>query len=367
MAIQALTRMPSNLWSYISVRQTRKRREKPFKISTPTKPIAKQLCTPPSSVPPTKRFKLSPRKPKNEPVTPRRDFDISRRTSLMTPEETAKKVVHGRIKQEIIDLDEEALEQQKQAREMLADGWAQDTINVYQKLERRGYEPLLPKGWLLDFPLLPAFTFAEDDDAAFLKPIYGSHYRAINAVQNFIELGKRVRDLSSSPFSQRKQGLIIQQHIKAYLDWMYTDAQIKADVKAGRLLPMIALHIGQPNKPDLAEQRIHEKLRLLADQHDERLIPGAENSNVMVPPTLYGVVITGAVVGLVAYEPASVEDDIRTLAVFNYAKPLMDVWSSLAIAIIVVHCRGHMLRAKKILSQAEGWEQASSSSQSEDD
>lgn len=55
-------------------------------------------------------------------------------------------------------------------------GWSEDEIWLYEKLDNRGYEPLLPKSWDLDFPTLFDDLFSEDDSEAFINTLSGRKY-----------------------------------------------------------------------------------------------------------------------------------------------------------------------------------------------
>jgi hypothetical protein len=58
--------------------------------------------------------------------------------------------------------------------------WVDDTIILYLKLSRRGFEPLFPSTWKLDFPLFPDNLFYSPDvekRAAFVHAISGSEFR----------------------------------------------------------------------------------------------------------------------------------------------------------------------------------------------
>lgn len=47
--------------------------------------------------------------------------------------------------------------------------WTEDENWVFDKLSKRGYEPLLPASWQLDFPSFPDILFTEDANRTFVK------------------------------------------------------------------------------------------------------------------------------------------------------------------------------------------------------
>lgn len=75
-----------------------------------------------------------------------------------------------------ISFDERLLKQQKQRQELQAAGWPEDAIFLFQKINMRGYEPIMPIEWVDDLPSLPADLFTERMDKPFIKPALGTHY-----------------------------------------------------------------------------------------------------------------------------------------------------------------------------------------------
>lgn len=60
--------------------------------------------------------------------------------------------------------------------EELYRGWTEDEIWLFEKLDWRGYEPLLPKRWTGDFLTMYALLFTDDDTIAFIKSVSGKDY-----------------------------------------------------------------------------------------------------------------------------------------------------------------------------------------------
>lgn len=55
-------------------------------------------------------------------------------------------------------------------------GWTEDEIWLFEKLDWRGYEPLLPKSWDGDFRTMYDELFTRDDSVAFIKSASGNDY-----------------------------------------------------------------------------------------------------------------------------------------------------------------------------------------------
>lgn len=55
-------------------------------------------------------------------------------------------------------------------------GWTEEEIWLWDKLDWRGYEPLLPKSWDGDFRTMYDALFSEDDSVPFIKSVSGNDY-----------------------------------------------------------------------------------------------------------------------------------------------------------------------------------------------
>ena len=55
--------------------------------------------------------------------------------------------------------------------------WTTAEIDLFDKLNMRGFEPLLLQTWAIDFPTIPSALFTGDIQKAFLKAMHGSEFR----------------------------------------------------------------------------------------------------------------------------------------------------------------------------------------------
>ena len=55
-------------------------------------------------------------------------------------------------------------------------GWTPDEIWLFEKLNMRGFEPLLDWTWALDFPTLIEELFSLDDSKVFIRSVSGNDY-----------------------------------------------------------------------------------------------------------------------------------------------------------------------------------------------
>lgn len=211
-------RLNNAFWSYMSPRKTQRKRNKPFRVPvrTPTPhvnqyyqfmtPSRSRLATPGSH----RAFKRSPKRtPSSHLLTPASSKhrgshpvyaeDLDGDTLV----ELESVLDHGGdagfdANDETVVVDEEhcdpegvkfnpVLERKKrddQAEELRTSGWSEDAIALYTKLSMRGYEPLLPKRWDVDFETMPDALFTPDDDIAFIKPALGTDFRGTSCASH---------------------------------------------------------------------------------------------------------------------------------------------------------------------------------------
>jgi len=92
---------------------------------------------------------------------------------------------------------------------------------------------------------------------------------------------------------------------------------------------------------------------------DESVEPPTEEEYVYELPTLYGIITSSTVMAFVGYDILAPEPCFRTIAMFDWRDSDYDVWNSLAIAILVVHCRYKMMELREVMAeiavQEEEW------------
>ena len=57
------------------------------------------------------------------------------------------------------------------------EGWTQDELDLYNKLNDRGVVPLLHSSWKIDFPTIPEVLFTDDKEEAYIKAELGTEFR----------------------------------------------------------------------------------------------------------------------------------------------------------------------------------------------
>jgi hypothetical protein len=212
-----LREVSDRFWNYVNPRKTQQRRDKPYAFKTPAIPTRITTFSKDITPPPTREMSPGARVKTWGPRTPSRQHEID--ATLLPPSPPASAmsskdlegdtlVAHSpappapyndtegssadlwdaneetmvvddgtyMIVQKKVNHDQERQRQDQQARELRDAGWSEDAVFLFQKLGMRGFEPLMPIGWMHDLETVPADLFTENIDKAFIKPVYGTDY-----------------------------------------------------------------------------------------------------------------------------------------------------------------------------------------------
>ncbi|KAK5688550.1 hypothetical protein LTS10_000528 [Elasticomyces elasticus] len=251
-------------------------------------------------------------------------------------------------RRKVISLPTEASSRGVSTEELRAEGWSDDHITLMQRLALRGFEALLPEYWKYDFPYLPDVLFqrGNDDERTFVSSVRHDHIRGIKAIIKLFEMGGRIRDRlivrdNLTPELQARK--IVQEYIK------WTDRDADLDIRTA--IPIIAIEAPVfKTSNDIIEANTLRKMKRLYSRYREafRAHQSIENSpssdstsNLLSQPVpqIYGLIASRTLVVLVAYRPDTPEQHVRTVMIFDFKDKDYDVWSSLALAIILCHAR----------------------------
>jgi hypothetical protein len=239
-------------------------------------------------------------------------------------------------------------------RKLIGLGWHEDTIIVFLKLDRRGFEPLFPRSWMPDFPLFPSFLFCPDEWAGgpLIKNLHGSEFRAIRAFDTFCMVGQSVRDAIISHTSPtRRPEAVISRAIRKYVKWAWSDVNYLAyDLQHGRVPKLLTIVTAKPGQAaEELDDIINDKLRRLSDELRNTL---RHDPGINPYPTLFGMVIYGNVVAVVAYEPMNHErDTIRTIGFYHFEIQLEECWNCISLAILIHYIRHQLVRLQQALER----------------
>jgi hypothetical protein len=295
-------------------------------------------------------------------------FDANQGTNVIDLTEDHEAALEAATRQFEVDREAKFEEQKTEAATMLRDGWNMDTIDLYMLLDRRTLETLMPADWKTDFPLFPWTIWADEYRDAFLggtRP--GNDFIMIKAASNLLKLPVHVRNqIRIKAWYGRRAEAMVVKYCEDYMKFIHKDCKLWIPIKKKKMWSLICYAPGDEKTPtEKLEELILVRLRKRAGQVLEllRVEPRANERDpsdlfyhdgsayLVEPPTLYGIVAKEAVIALVAYEPLSPRDALRTIAFFHMSKPKYDVWNALALAIVMMHCRNHLLKIKQAIPE----------------
>lgn len=259
--------------------------------------------------------------------------------------------------------------------------WSPAERELFFHLAYRGFEPLLPENWMLDFDTLPLSVFANENstEPPLIHNVRNNQFRASNALHQLFEAGHNVRDRSHvSPGVQRER--ILEKSVKRYLYWALTDVGIRPTSRT-----TLPVHVIVSKRRGLSTlqtlEEVATKLQKLSDRH-QRLLnvhpsiepPGAnmtegdetrvadEDDTAM--PTLIGFVIISSLLVIVTLSPfaTAAENDLkdqatssgkkkfdadrlRIIAELDFSQKEQDVWNAFGVAIAAMQIRREALKA----------------------
>jgi hypothetical protein len=297
--------------------------------------------------------------------------DANQGTQIVNLDEDSEAALEAATRQLEIDREAKAQEQKAGALEMLNEGWYMETVELYMLLDRRTIEPLMPIGWRSDFPLFPWSIWTYDYTKAFLggtRP--DQDYVVIKATRDLLKLPAHIRNqLRIKAWYGRRAEAMVVKYCEDYMKLIHKDSKLFVPLKLKKLWSLICYAPGDDKTPtDALETLILTRLRKRAKKVLESLhvetweghLGGRDTSEdfwhegqgyIVQPPTLYGIVAKKALIAIVAYEPLSPRDALRTIAFFPMSNSSSDVWNAIALAIIMMQCRNQLLKIKAAIPE----------------
>ncbi|MCJ1359317.1 MAG: hypothetical protein MMC33_009318 [Icmadophila ericetorum] len=143
--------------------------------------------------------------------------------------------------------------------------WTNEEIDLFNKLNTRGYYPLMPQTWQKDFTTIPLINFStKPNDPTFLNSIKGDDFRATKALKDMFAIGARVRDRCKL---QQNPAPTLLKEINRYVKWSQTDAGI---AKNENLIPILILEMKKPNESFKGfATRVQEQIHGLGEEYRE--------------------------------------------------------------------------------------------------
>ena len=187
-----------------------------------------------------------------------------------------------------IDVDPERTRREKALDQIAHGDWTSMEVNLFNKLNIRGFDPLLPSNWQMDFPTCPNNLFTADKSRAFIHSRNGNDFRgkrssfpsfltisanpnspAIKALFSLFTLGARARD-------RLKVGLrpeqVLVRCIRSYVKWSLEDSDLhRCDYIPA--LVVVAKGLGESNREIVArcQTKIHALGQRYRDHQDANI------------------------------------------------------------------------------------------------
>ena len=298
------------------------------------------------------------------------------------------------------DLDKDAMEEARRhaaAVTLPANSgiWSQTERELFFHMAYRGFEPLLPQNWMIDFDTLPISVFAHENstDPPLIQNTRDNQFRAGHALRRLFEAGHDARDRSHvSPGVRRERKL--EKSVKRYLYWALTDVGLRPTSKTN-YVPVhvvVARKKGRSTLQTLEEvatklqklsdqlqraQNIHTSIETLTTNStdaDETRVADDDAST----PSLIGLVMISSVLVVVTlspFAPATPEksneqmaspplsdpssqgsttvnpDRLRIIAELDFSQKDQDVWNALGVAIVAMQIRREALKMNRGYNQ----------------
>ncbi|KAH0342823.1 hypothetical protein KCU81_g5493, partial [Aureobasidium melanogenum] len=231
--------------------------------------------------------------------------------------------------------------------QLLARGWPQNTVWLIQRIHNRGREPVFAFHWHLDFPMMPEGMFlpAYHDHPGYINTLRNKDFRAKHAFERLMQLGPKVRDKITVGLAPEK---LIVDEVQRYMAWSDWDSSNQFPS-----YPFIEIHTGTRDEDVNALQdalllrlsNLHKHWLAPSDKAPKRPAPFIRpaDDDLDQPPPLYGILVSHTLLGIVAFVPGAEDSDsigyLRTVGVFDFNVVGYDVWTSLALALLVIHVR----------------------------
>ena len=235
-----------------------------------------------------------------------------------------------------------------QEEEQDLNNWGEGEVWLFEKLNMRGFEPLMDTSWYMDFITFPANLFSPIPRQIFINAVSSRDYRARKAFRDLLSIGPNSRDRLSRSLTPEPT---IHRDLAAYQKWSLQDASLSHTPH----IPLLAMIAAAP-KESVASVvwRCHDQMRDLGRQYRELFhINNNKSPKKAVNqklPTIYGVVIKQNVVAFFTWDSAAMSKPDRSVGIFDLKEKGQDLWHGLAIAILFVRVRNDLMGLRK-----EGW------------
>jgi len=92
----------------------------------------------------------------------------------------ARDLNHGEKGEYLVNMARERAKREKALTQITKGEWSEAEIALFQKLNMRGFEPLLPENWMMDFKTIPESLFTDKDEEVFINSVCGRDFRGMH-------------------------------------------------------------------------------------------------------------------------------------------------------------------------------------------
>ncbi|KAI4165509.1 MAG: hypothetical protein LQ342_000920 [Letrouitia transgressa] len=248
----------------------------------------------------------------------------------------------------------------------IMENWSEAEVWLFHKINKRGFEPLLPEIWAREFRTLPKNLFSEDDSKVFIKTYKGNEYNgklsphplslslstntfgvtpASRALQSLFNLPGRVRDRVNRDLSPEEP---LRRELLAYHKWTLKDA----DLAHTPHIPVVAIGTAAEHETVASVVgRVTDQLHELGRQYNKLFYSHTDEDGVQhlkrELPTLYGIVITYTVVSFVTYDAHFPGKQVQSMGTYDFSQTGGTVWLGLAVSIYLIKARNYLIELEE--------------------
>lgn len=284
--------------------------------------------------------------------------------------------------------------------------WSEAEKDLFYRLAMRGFEPILPGHWGMDFKTLPLQLFSTEGQDPLILPFDNREFRAKHYLRELFTIAAKARDRSLAGL---RPEVSIKRILQQYISWALHDAGVHP-MQRPRVIPVHAIATQRLNETSQdVIRRMEKKLYKLARRYQDlyrvrrSIEPTIEHATPLPPPpdsqktqaspshdvfeyddahmpTLIGLMVVSSVVAVVTLDsrskvpeqtiiskhnnesiseqPSSGTNEssspLRFIANFDFSThDGYDVWDGLAMAICIMRIRKTMLELCEV-AEREG-------------
>ena len=202
--------------------------------------------------------------------------------------------------------------------------WTTEEMDLFDRLQDCGAEPMLPLSWKLDFPILPDACFTSDASAALICPQNGTDHHASRALKELLEVGSRIRlrNETGKPTTE-----VLCREIGRYLKWAAKDVgMLRTDFD-----PFLAVRGGWDSESaEHIEGRIQHFMQ--NEMRNKHFPANAQGPH----PVVWCIVVVQGTMTFMSLDTSRPDATAKPLANFDWNKPGQDVWQAMAVALLAM-------------------------------